>query len=257
MARERQPVKLSSPLHLHKCLSGAYTVILTVVPPRAGECRFVRVTSVLIFPRPRLVLLLCWREHPDGRSHLPAAGSRQDLRCAPRGPGVRPAAIDTPVPAGRRYPTATQRTGRPAGAGPHARLGRTTARTRRDSSSRQHTGPPPGGNARCAYCPSPATTHSKEKRLLSISKPHRTMLLCLSRPLSISVFGREARYFAAVLGADKTGMSHSGCGGQALTGNNHRMVGSSQPPPGGLAAGVAPHLGGIRWVLVTAPASDG
>ena len=174
MARERQPVKLSSPLHLHKCLSGAYTVILTVVPLHAGECRFVRVTSVLIFPRPRLVLPLCWREHSDGRSHLPAAGSRQDLRCAPRGPGVRPAAIDTPVPAGRRCPTATQRTGRPAGAGPHARLGRTTARTRRDSSSRQHTGPPPGGNARCAYCSSPATTHSKEKRLLSISKPRRS-----------------------------------------------------------------------------------
>ena len=71
MARERQPVKLSSPLHLHKCLSGAYTVILTVVPLHAGECRFVRVTSVLIFPRPRLVLPLCWREHSDGRSHLP------------------------------------------------------------------------------------------------------------------------------------------------------------------------------------------
>ena len=35
--------------------------------------------------------------------------------------------------------------------------------------------PAPGGNARCAYCPSPTTTHSKEKRLLSMSKPRRTL----------------------------------------------------------------------------------
>ena len=44
-------MKLSSSLHLHKCLSGAYTVILAAVPPCAGECRFVRVASVLIFTR--------------------------------------------------------------------------------------------------------------------------------------------------------------------------------------------------------------
>jgi len=36
MARERQPVKLSSPLHLHKCLSGAYKLILG---SRAAACR--------------------------------------------------------------------------------------------------------------------------------------------------------------------------------------------------------------------------
>ena len=36
--------------------------------------------------------------------------------------------------------------------------------------------------------------------------------------------------FAGVLGADKTGMVHSGYGAKALTGNNHRMVGSGQPP---------------------------
>ena len=103
----------------------------------------------------------------------PARAKISAARLADPASGLRPAAIDTPVPAGRRYRTTTQRTGRPAGAGSHARLGRTTARTRRDSSSRQHTGPevPPGGNARCAYCPSPTTTHSKEKRLLSISKP--------------------------------------------------------------------------------------
>jgi hypothetical protein len=50
MARERTPVTFSSPLHLHKGLSGVNTGILAVVPPRAGECRFVRVVLVLIFP---------------------------------------------------------------------------------------------------------------------------------------------------------------------------------------------------------------
>src|SRR5262245_13735514 len=34
-----RPVKFSSPLHLHKGLSGAYADILAVVPPRAGKCR--------------------------------------------------------------------------------------------------------------------------------------------------------------------------------------------------------------------------
>ena len=44
------PAKMSSPPHLHKCLSVAYTSILAVVLSRAGECRFVRVVPVLIFP---------------------------------------------------------------------------------------------------------------------------------------------------------------------------------------------------------------
>jgi hypothetical protein len=43
-------VKLSSPLHLHKCLSGAYTSILAVVTPRAEEYRFVSVAPGLIMP---------------------------------------------------------------------------------------------------------------------------------------------------------------------------------------------------------------
>jgi hypothetical protein len=48
--RSVSPVKLSSPLHLHKCLPGAYTGILAVMPPCAGECRFVRVVPVSTFP---------------------------------------------------------------------------------------------------------------------------------------------------------------------------------------------------------------
>ena len=76
------------------------------------------------------MLPLCWRQHPDGQGHPPAAGSRQDLRCAPRGPasGLPPWTRRSRPDGGT---AATQRTGRPAGAGPHARLGRTTA-PRRD-----------------------------------------------------------------------------------------------------------------------------
>jgi hypothetical protein len=74
------PVKLSSPLHLHKCWPGAYTVILAVVPPCAGECRSVRVTSVLIFaPAPGL-RCLCVGPTP-GR---PGTSARS--RIAPRPP---------------------------------------------------------------------------------------------------------------------------------------------------------------------------
>ena len=38
LAGSARPLKLSSPLHLHKCLSGAYTGILAAVPPCVGEC---------------------------------------------------------------------------------------------------------------------------------------------------------------------------------------------------------------------------
>ncbi len=46
-------MKLSSPLHLHKCLSGAYTGILAAVPTCTGECRLVRVIRVLHASRTR------------------------------------------------------------------------------------------------------------------------------------------------------------------------------------------------------------
>jgi hypothetical protein len=73
-------VKLSSPLHLHKCWPGAYTVILAVVPPCAGECRSVRVTSVLIFARAPGLCCLCVGPTP-GR---PGTSARS--RLAPRPP---------------------------------------------------------------------------------------------------------------------------------------------------------------------------
>ena len=47
-------MELSGPLHLHKCLSGAYTDILAVVPPCTGECRIVCGYPVGITP-----------QHPD------------------------------------------------------------------------------------------------------------------------------------------------------------------------------------------------
>ena len=104
IACERWSYDASSPLHLHKCLPGTYTDILTAVPSRAGECRFVRVTSVLIFARAPACVAFVLAPTPDGQGHPPAAGSRQDLRCAPRGSGIRPAAIDAPMPDGGTPP---------------------------------------------------------------------------------------------------------------------------------------------------------
>jgi hypothetical protein len=57
------PVKMSSPLHLRKCLSRAYKSILAVVPPCARECRFIRVSRVLdaFQHRPGVGLMLTQR----------------------------------------------------------------------------------------------------------------------------------------------------------------------------------------------------
>jgi hypothetical protein len=55
-------VKLSSPLHLHQCLSGACRSILAAAPTCAGECRFVRVVPVLIFSSGTSCVVLCWRK---------------------------------------------------------------------------------------------------------------------------------------------------------------------------------------------------
>jgi hypothetical protein len=60
-------VKFVSPLHLHKGLSGAYTAMLVVVPPCAGECRFVRVIPVLIFFGARTCGGFVFAPSPHGR----------------------------------------------------------------------------------------------------------------------------------------------------------------------------------------------
>ena len=93
-------------------------------------------------PRTRFVLLLCWRESPGqpGISALQPTRAK-DLRRAPGGPGMRPAARDAPVPAGWRLPAATRRTGGPVGAGPRERFRSTTVRTRRGPPSPQRPGP--------------------------------------------------------------------------------------------------------------------
>ena len=168
------PGKLSSPLHLHKCWPGTYTVILAVVPPCAGECRSVRVTSVLIFARAPGLCCLCVGPTP-GR---PGTSARS--RIAPRPPlraartGIRPAAIDAPVPAGGGTPPQRSAPADPP-APDHTNAGKDhRAHQARLSITPAHW-PAPGGNALCAYCPSPTTTHSKEKRLLSMSKPRRTL----------------------------------------------------------------------------------
>jgi hypothetical protein len=79
-------VKLSSPLHLHKGLSGTYTGILAVVPPCAGECRFVRVVPVLIFLSGRTCVgfvLPQTARSANTLAHTPRCCMRPDL------PGLR------------------------------------------------------------------------------------------------------------------------------------------------------------------------
>ncbi len=126
-------MKLSSPLHLHKCWSGAYTVILAVVPPRAGECRFVRVTSVLIFARAPACVVFVLARTP-GR---PGTSARS--RVAPR-PPLR--ASRTRHPACRHRRAGPGRTAVPHRNAAHRQtrrrrttrtLGKDHARTRRDS----------------------------------------------------------------------------------------------------------------------------
>ena len=116
-------------------------------------------------PEPRLVLLLCWRESPGQPGiSAPRPARGKDLRRAPGGPGIRPAARDTPVPARWRFPAATRHTGGPAG--------RRTTRTLSKhhpcapgAALHHHSAPRPGADR---------TTHSDEKRLLSISKSRRS-----------------------------------------------------------------------------------
>ena len=80
------------------------------------------------------------------------------------------------------------------------------------------------------------------------------MLLCLSRTLSILVFGRETRWFGAVLGADKTGMSHSGYGGKALIRSRSAglVVPRGRPADRSQASGC-----GSRFTGQAAPGSSG
>ena len=191
-------MKLSSPLHLHKCLSGAYTDILAAVPSRAGECRFVRVTSVLIFTRAPACVAFVLARTPDGQGHLPRVDSRQDLRCASRtrhpacrhrraGPGL------TAVPHRNAAPRQTRRrrTTRTLGKDHHAHQARLSITPAHWPASRAatHAVPTthhPAGDSNPPETRS-TTTHSKEKRLLSIPKPHRTPNICDRRD------GRSAR----------------------------------------------------------------
>ena len=125
-------------------LSGAYKLILAVVPPCAGEYRLVRVTSVLIFPGPGC---LCG---PATRTAvLPAVGWHgHDLPAAhlrTRHPACRHRRAGTPRRTAVPRRNAAHR--QSAGAEPHERLGRTTARTRRDFITPGHS-------------PAPAATHA-------------------------------------------------------------------------------------------------
>ena len=222
------PVKLSSPLHLHKCWSGAHTVILAVVPPRAGECRFVRVTSVLIFARAPACVAFVLARTPGqpGKFARSRRAPRPPLR-APPGPAIRPVAIDAPVPADSDIP--------PQRSAPQTRRHRTTRTLGKDHRAPGETlhhastlARPPGRATHAVPTahhpagdsnppePRTTTTHSKEKRLLSISKPRRTMLLCLSRgsvDISVAVLGLRSGCSDRVIAGLRTRQGWAAPGG--------------------------------------------
>ncbi len=115
-AWEHRPCEVHQPRHLHKGLSGAYTGILAVVSPCAGECRFVRVVPVLIFPAGGLVLVLCCRGSPGShRYRRPAQRARRTSSCAsasticwPTRPRRPPGSFSgPPVSPGGAYPADT------------------------------------------------------------------------------------------------------------------------------------------------------
>ncbi len=180
-------MKLSSPLRLHKCWPGAYTVILAVVPPRAGECRFVRVTSVLIFARAPACVAFVLARTPG----QPGTFARN--RRAPR-PPLR--ASRTRHPARRHRHAGPGRTAISHRNAAHrqTRRHRTTRTLGKDHRAHQARlsitpahWPAPGRQRTLCLLPGDSnppeprttTTHSKEKRLLSISKPRRSPILAL------------------------------------------------------------------------------
>ena len=96
----------------------------------------------------------------------PASARAPKLRCAravsvasrrtrrPAEPGIRPAARDARVPAGRRFPAATQRTGGPVSADSRRRSTRTLSKHHRTHPARApyHHSARPGGPAPIGLC---------------------------------------------------------------------------------------------------------
>jgi hypothetical protein len=160
-------------------------------------------------PSPGLVLLLCWRENPgQPGTSAPAADSR---RFQPDGGSCRNAAHwrNPPAPdhtnafehqrAQQARPSFT-----PAQTGPAATHAMPSAHHSAGGSSHLET--------------RSTTTHSNKKCLLSISKPRRTMLLCLSMArmmFSYSICGSSGNGVLGCCVRTRQGGATPG-GGQAL-----------------------------------------
>ena len=136
------------------------------VPPYAGECRFVRVTPVLIFARaPGLCCFCVGAKTPDSQGHLPpqparAGSSRMAIPAATRRTGG-PAAPDHTNASKHQRAQQARPSFTPAQAGPAATHAVPAAHHSAGGSSHHES--------------RSTTTHSNEKCLLSISKPRRTM----------------------------------------------------------------------------------
>jgi hypothetical protein len=132
------------------------------VPPYAGECRFVRVTSVLIFAGdPSLCCFCVGAKAPTARDICPAADSRQRPSQGARRTGHA---------ACRQGHAGPGRMAVPCRNAAHRWTRRRLATRTLSKHHRAHPARPSITTAAPAWRPSAdRTTHSNEKRLLSIS----------------------------------------------------------------------------------------
>jgi hypothetical protein len=140
------------------------------VPPYAGECRLVRVTSVLIFAHAQCSCCFCVSAEAPGQPGIsvPQPTHTGDLRRAPTDPDpARPSRPD-----GGSLPQ------RGAPAGPPARITRPLSKRHRG-----HPADPPSPHVSVWAPRADKTTQSNKNRPLNILKSHIT-IPCASWPAS-------------------------------------------------------------------------
>jgi hypothetical protein len=193
--------------------------------PSTYRLGVVRVTSVLIFARAPACVAFVLARTPDGQGHLPRVDSRQDLRCASRtrhpacrhrraGPG--PTAVPHRNAAPRQ--TRRRRTTRTLGKDHHAhqaRLSITPAQwpAPRAATHAVPTTHHPAGDSNPPETRS-TTTHSKEKRLLSIPKPPSLPNICTdARAAAAPHMRADIPVLASLHQPDDLPSSRPDCGG--------------------------------------------
>ena len=192
------------------------------VPPYAGECRLVRVTSVLIFAKAQCLCCFCVSAEAPGSQGYPSRSRLMSETsagvCGPRSercPSSRMAVAAT-----------TRRIGGPASAGSQDRFPHAAVRTRGPSITTR-LGLVPGADK---------TTQSNKNRLLSISKSRRTpnrylrIVRCeghawrSDHPFRLNAYPRAGGPDLSTLAPSRPVLSGPGEGGLRWSGAGHSML---------------------------------